>query len=179
MATGEGLAGSQAPRPPVMTGASPINVGRLHVAQAAGLRAGQQEQVCLGGEGGVGGRKQHCGEGWGQGSEEDQQEGSPPPAAGSSGPADTSSPGQCRLCADEPGPPHTGPSIFSTESWAGGAGGKCERGPQPGPPLEPPTPRHPQAGRTSWGTGCRCPWGALLPCVPTCRSLGAQWARST
>lgn len=48
MAVGEGLAGVQAPKPLVMTRASPIDVGCLDIAQAAGLRAGQQEHVSLG-----------------------------------------------------------------------------------------------------------------------------------
>lgn len=41
--------------------------------------------------------------------------------------ADTSSPGQCCPLADGPGPPHTVPSIFYTEScWGGGvAGVRC------------------------------------------------------
>ena len=75
-----------------MTGTSPINVGCLHVAQAAGLRAGQQEHIGLGWggseweggnsiAGGCGGQEQ----GVGRGQEEDKQEGSPPPATGNSG----------------------------------------------------------------------------------------------
>lgn len=57
MAAEEGLAAAQVPKPVAMARASPIDISCLHVAQAAGLRAGQQEHVGLGGT--VGGRGHH------------------------------------------------------------------------------------------------------------------------
>lgn len=44
---GEGFTDSQAPRLLPITHVSPVYVSSLHVAQAAGLRAGQQEHVSL------------------------------------------------------------------------------------------------------------------------------------
>lgn len=82
LGSGEGLAGSQAPKPLLMASTSPVYVGCLHIAQAAGLRAGQQEHIGLGVEG-RGRRKETAMQG---GQEEDKQECSPPQAAERSGP---------------------------------------------------------------------------------------------
>lgn len=92
---------------------SPVNVHRLHVAQAAGLRAGQQEHVSLGWSG-----QQRCKRGcktsWGCGSP-------PHPGRGalSTGAwlwdlrVNPSSPGQCCPCGDRPHPPRTDSAISS------------------------------------------------------------------
>lgn len=124
---------------------------------------------------GMGGKKQHC---RGTGGRQARRQPSPQEWEGLA-PADTSSPGQCCPHADGPGPPHTVPSIFYTESCWGKRGMAGVRwGPNqahiwnPWPPVPLP----------SW-KNCRrqrlqMPRGALLPCMPICRSVCVWWGGS-